>query len=448
MWLAEASRGQAHSSGLTEDSQPLAEVEFSDLMGRLGPFEKSPVLAVAVSGGPDSLALTRLAANWAAARNGRVIGLTVDHGLRPGSADEARQTGHWLRLRGIEHHVLHWSGRKPTTGLQRRAREARYRELGAFCRRAGVLHLLTAHHKQDQAETVALRLAKGSGPNGLAAMAAVRELSGFRLLRPLLGVDKRRLTATLRHLGQDWIDDPSNQNLSFTRNRLRHEGIDVAGLVKTAVDQGRRRARHDDEINALLVRLVAIDPLGFAQLSADQFADLPSETAANLLARILLTIGGQGYPPKRLGLGRLLGAMRDSTRQHSITLAHCLVQRRKDHWLICRENQNLAPLQLAPNRWHVWDKRFLIRLRSGEMRLYLRQLGERGWSKREPLQQHGSSRDLPSEIRQSLPSIWRDETLLVIPHLGLSERGFDPSTLDIRFRPATPLGNAPFAAHI
>ena len=164
----------------------MGAAEFAGLIERLGPFEQGPRLAVAVSGGPDSLCLCLLAAGWAAARGGVVSALIVDHGLRPEAAAEARQVAAWLRARRIDHHVLRWADVKPATGIQAAAREARYRLLGDWCRAAGILHLLLGHHLDDQAETVALRQARQSGAAGLAGMAAVRELAGLRLLRPFL----------------------------------------------------------------------------------------------------------------------------------------------------------------------------------------------------------------------------------------------------------------------
>ena len=181
--------------------RPLGAAEFAGLIEALGPFEQRPRLAVAVSGGPDSLCLCLLAAGWAAARGGAVSALIVDHGLRPEAAAEARQVAAWLRARRIDHHVLRWAGAKPATGIQAAAREARYRLLGDWCRAAGVLHLLLGHHLDDQAETVALRQARQSGAEGLAGMAAVRELAGLRLLRPFLTVPKTRLLATLEGAG-------------------------------------------------------------------------------------------------------------------------------------------------------------------------------------------------------------------------------------------------------
>src|SRR5262245_11003154 len=179
-------------------------------MARLGPFERAPHIAVAVSGGPDSLALTLLLAEWAQARGGRVDALTVDHRLRPESATEAAQVGRWLApLPGVTHHILPWSDPKPETGIQAAARDARYRLLAAHCRDHAILHLCVAHHRDDQHETHRLRAGHGSGPIGLAGMSAIRPLEGVRLLRPLLGVAKAELVALLEARGQSWIADPS-----------------------------------------------------------------------------------------------------------------------------------------------------------------------------------------------------------------------------------------------
>src|SRR5262245_21437394 len=178
------------TAAASESDDPLTEAEFAALMRPLGPFEAQPRLAVAVSGGSDSLALTLLLHDWARRQRGVLTALTVDHGLRPEAAAEARQVARWLRARGIRHRVLTWrpAGEARRGGLQAAARAARYRLLGAWCRANGVLHLALAHHREDQAETLLLRLARGSGLDGLAAMAAVSEREGVRLIRPLLAV--------------------------------------------------------------------------------------------------------------------------------------------------------------------------------------------------------------------------------------------------------------------
>jgi len=151
---------------------PLTAAAFADLLDKLGPYEPALRLAVGVSGGPDSMALALLADAWARARGGRVLALIVDHGLRPASMGEATRVAGWLAARGLETRVLPWLGEKPERGIQAAARAARHALLEAACRDAGILHLLLAHQREDQAETVLLRRAAQSGADGLAAMAA------------------------------------------------------------------------------------------------------------------------------------------------------------------------------------------------------------------------------------------------------------------------------------
>ena len=173
-------------------------------MQPIGPFEPAPRVAVAVSGGSDSLALCLLADRWAQARGGKVFALTVDHGLRPESGAEAAQVQRWLAARAISHRTRRWTGARRTGATQAEARAARFALLAGWCRRAGVLHLLLGHQREDQAETALQRLVHGSGIEGLAAMAPVRlamepDGRGVRLLRPLLSVPRDALAATLAH---------------------------------------------------------------------------------------------------------------------------------------------------------------------------------------------------------------------------------------------------------
>ncbi|HVZ00121.1 MAG TPA: tRNA lysidine(34) synthetase TilS, partial [Dongiaceae bacterium] len=226
---------------------------FARLIARLGPFEPKPVVAVAVSGGPDSMALALLLDEWAGHRGGRVEAISVDHGLRPESAAEAEQVGRWLAARRVTRHtILRWTGGKPEAGLQAAARAARYRLLTEHCRAEGILHLCLAHHLDDQVETRAMRAARQSGPAGLAGMSAVRDWSGVRLLRPLLGITKHALQATLVARGQDWIEDPSNRNPAFERVRWRGQAVeaDPREALPALHRAGLERARLESEAAA------------------------------------------------------------------------------------------------------------------------------------------------------------------------------------------------------
>lgn len=283
------------------DAPPVDAGAFARAMAPFEPFEKDPVVAVAVSGGRDSLALALLAHDWARARGGRIVALVVDHGLRSGSDREAAATRGLLARLGIEAGVLDWSGPKPRSGLQAAARSARYRLLSGECRRRGILHLLLAHHADDQAETVAMRAARGSGLDGLAGMAALVERPDVRLLRPLLAVPRARLTATLLARGVAWIDDPSNTDLRFERARLRAAPLRAApsNAAGASVAESGLRAAGERRLAQAAVETLEFDQAGAAIIDRAGFCRLGAGLQARLLSRVVLAVGGRDHAPRR-----------------------------------------------------------------------------------------------------------------------------------------------------
>src|SRR5205085_7051707 len=185
---------------------------------------RSPASGVvlAVSGGPDSMALMRVAAEVrAASALVPVTVATVDHGLRPESRAEAETVAGWAGACGFPHKLLAWSGEKPGTGLQEAAREARYRLLTGFAAESGASHILTAHTLDDQAETLLMRMSRGTGIAGLAGMRAETKLGAATLARPFLGLAKAELLALCEAHGWPYLDDPSNTDPRFARSRWR-----------------------------------------------------------------------------------------------------------------------------------------------------------------------------------------------------------------------------------
>ncbi|MGF1477707.1 MAG: tRNA lysidine(34) synthetase TilS [Geminicoccaceae bacterium] len=268
---------------------------FRQAMAGLEPFEPEPIVAVAVSGGPDSLALTLLAANWALARGGRVIGLTVDHGLRAASAAEARWVGRVLERRGIDHRILKPVA-PPSPPSQAAARDVRYTLLDEECRRLGILHLLVGHHLADQAETIAMRCARGSGP-GTAGMAAVRELGNCRLLRPLLGTDPLMIRFWLRAQGLGWCHDPSNDDRRFERVRVRP----IAG--NPGLDEIRQgaaaRARSERSSARWFAAHATLDAKGSISIAAGTWHQLSAVAKSEILRAATACIGSKAWPPRR-----------------------------------------------------------------------------------------------------------------------------------------------------
>jgi len=409
------------------DDFPLGDPDFAALMMKIGPFEPCPRLAVAVSGGADSLALTLLADRWARHRGGRVIGLTVDHRLRPEAAAEAARVGGWLAARGIDHAVLVRTGPPPTADLQAVARAARHALLEEYCAQAGLLHLLLAHHREDQAETLLLRLGRGSGVDGLAAMAPRRPTRWGQILRPLLDVPRARLRATLVADGQDWIEDPSNADRAYARVRLRQlgptlaaEGLSPARLAATAARLGRARAALDGDSAAAAARLTRLDSAGFARLEAEGFARLPEEIALRLLARLLAVVGGEPLPPRHPALRRLAASL--CAGNGAATLAGCHLSGDGRAWLLCREPARMAaPAPLPPGGEVWWDRRVRARVAAdAPPGLRLGGLGPApGRILTEAARRHG----IPAPARPTIPALYDQRGVFAVPRLGYNLAG-------------------------
>jgi tRNA(Ile)-lysidine synthase len=417
-------------------------------MARLGPFETKPELAVAVSGGADSMALALLAHRWTRARGGRVTALTVDHGLRREAAAEARQVARWLEAAGIRHVTLRWrpgSAKRSATGtrlanLQAAARDARYDLLCGWCRDHAVLHLLLAHHREDQAETLLLRLARGSGIEGLAAMAPLSERPSVRLLRPLLRLSKAELAAYLEARGQAWIEDPSNQDCANARVRMRkllprlaQEGLSTVRLSDTAARLAQARAALDGAVNRLLAQAVAIFPEGYLRLDSRLLAAAERELGLRALARAITCIGGESYGPRLERLERLYGMLCGDQPPlgRGRTLGGCriLPARRVDgdpagHVLVVREPAAVAPAIRWTGEAMLWDGRFLVgsgaRTSGGQSDVTVGPLTEAGL--REVSNAHAPGRrnpqGLPRDVLLTLPAFRRAGELLAVPHLG------------------------------
>jgi tRNA(Ile)-lysidine synthase len=403
-------------------------------MARLGPFEPQPLLAVAVSGGADSLALTFLADQWARRCGGAVRGLIVDHGLRPGAAGEARLTADRLTQRGITARVLTLAGLAHGPALAERARQARYGALIAACAECGALHLLLGHHLGDQAETVAHRALRGSSSAGLAGMAAIVERATMRVVRPMLAFPPALLRAYLGDLGVGWVEDPSNRDPIALRSRLRAglarhadpmAGVAAIGAAAAAAAQARVMEEARD--SAALAAGVALHPEGYAVLPA---ARLPLAALRSLIQ----VVSGATYPPSLDAVAALVAFPGPATLA-GVRLVPA--GRFGPGLLVIRETAAMAPpVPAVPDA--VWDGRFqLSRSATVPSGAPLGALGDDAPRFR--------NRDgLPSAVLRTLPALRHDGMLVAVPHLLYP----DPAACDrvrITFSPPRPACGAPFA---
>jgi tRNA(Ile)-lysidine synthase len=378
---------------------PVTDAEADQLFADLA---AEPTLVLAVSGGPDSTALMLLAARWAKRRKAapRLRAVTIDHGLRPEARREAAAVKRLAAELGVTHRTLHWNGPKPTTGLQEKARAARYRLLHAAAQRSKARCVLTAHTLDDQAETVLFRMARGSGPAGLGAMTRVlpfaKVLSGetpgrhgaqtgeaaacatdprarfgawakspavlppadcerrkgdrfgvpaVRLVRPFLGITKARLIATLGEAGIAYAQDPSNDDPRFARARLRRlaavlaaEGLSSERLALLAHRLRRSEAAIETTLDDVCARLDLRPDTGRIVLAAEYLRAMPAEIALRLLGRAVDAVGNEGPVElaKLEALSDALAAAMPGSAKFRRTLAGAMVSLQRDTIIIER----------------------------------------------------------------------------------------------------------------
>ena len=413
--------------------------EFAARMAPLGPFEPHPRLAVAVSGGADSLALALLAAAWAQARGGTVLGLIVDHGLRADAAREAAQAAERLETQGIPARILRLAQLAAGPGLAARARTARYAALTGACRDAGIVHLLLGHHAADQAETVLLRALSASGPAGLAGMAALSESGGLRRLRPLLGLAPARLRALLVARGLGWAEDPSNADPRATRARLRHLRADRAGdgpatlaLGAAARSAGAARAVAEAEIASLLAAHAEIHPEGFALLD-------PAPLPPAALGALLRMIAGAAQMPARAGLAALAAAPRPATLGGVRLMPAGRLG--PGRLLVLREAARMEP-PVPARSGALWDGRFRLIAGTDPGPPAGTRLGALGAAAAGALRGRSA---LPAAVLACLPALRRDGASPAVPAIGYDPEGW-AAGLRLQFAPRHPAAGAAFVA--
>jgi tRNA(Ile)-lysidine synthase len=427
---------------IPKPSIPIDPAAFALAMQAFAPFESRPSVAVAVSGGPDSLALLLLVDRWARERGGVPLGLTVDHGLRPDSAAEAAQVGMWARARSIAHTVLHWVGEKPRSGIQNAARQARYRLLTEACAARGILHLALAHHVDDQAETVLFRRERGSGSAGLAGMTASRSLGAVRMIRPLLGWPKSALIETCRDFGQDFVEDPSNRSERFARTDLRRrlaadKDLRLSVLSETGI-AASRRADDDNRLAEALGRITEIRPDGLALLDPTAFHAAAAGIRHAILTAVLRTVGGNGYAAEVGAVERLDAALAGPDFA-SASLAGCIVRSWQGRILVCREPKRIAPPRpLAQGEWQRWDGRFTVRVSGANEPLTIGVLGSQFYT---ALRRDGGVA-LPAVAGTGLPAIRLGERVVAVPSIGWAESGY--SEVELHYSPLWPLSSETF----
>lgn len=426
---------------MTDRNFSLAPEAVDTLLGSLGAHD---TLTLGVSGGADSTALLVLFDEWRKRTkwNGRVSVVTVDHGLRAESANEAREVEALCARLGLEHETLRWAGEKPSANLQATARAARYRLIADHMREKGTKALVLAHHLDDQVETFLDRLTRGSGLFGLAAMqeAEAEGPEGLHILRPLLSVRKASLVQALTDRGIPWQEDRSNEDTAYKRVRLRSvlaalegEGLDVSGLADTARRLRRSRQALEDWMRSFAASHVEVHPAGPLRVNRAAWQDLPQEMRLRTLAQAIVMAKGGDYSPRLASLERIEGLIL-SDKKGRQTLGGAVVNfSGGDIFLWAELGRDGGPdvVQWSGQAALVWDNRF-------ECQVANMPEDERASLVVGPLSKAPSTLNLwenlgpwPKAAFACGPAVWSAETLLFVPGL-YANREFDTKLISMR----------------
>ena len=394
-------------------------------------------IGIAVSGGGDSVALLDLAVNWARRSGAAILAVTVDHGLRAASAREAQDVAALCARLGVDHEVLHWTGWDGTGNLQDQARRARYALMTGWAERKNIPSIALGHTATDQAETVLMRLGRGSGVDGLSAMAPRVLRHGIEWVRPVLSVERQVLRDYLTERGLPWVDDPSNDDPGYDRIKARQAlqvlqglGITVAGLAETAARLSVARYALMVQTHEAAVRMARVED-GDVVFDRAAFLALPEEINRRILSQALVWVASADYGPREATLTEARGAIAEG---RSTALHGCRVVTGAASVRVTREYEAVKTAACRPDQ--VWDGRWRVK-GPQEQGLEVRALGEGGLGLCPDWRATGRKR----VSLLSSPSVWRGEDLVAAPLAGRGAQWSVELTQDIIHFPFTILSH-------
>ena len=387
--------------------KPQVDDQFGSHLAGLQGF---PHIALAVSGGSDSAAMLHLVAQWNARQSSQIAltVLSVDHGLRSEAALECAQVGEWCKALGLNHATLHWVGEKPSSGVQAKARLARYTLMTDWCLAHDVPVLLTAHTADDQAETIVMRQSRTSTAKSLAGIWPVRDWNGVQVMRPLLLARRQELRDYLFSQNLNWIDDPSNFNPHYERVRIREKLAGNADVAKSAAYALRAIKATQQKSEDWISRHLSISDLGLLSWKRDKANSVAADVGDEILSRIFMFSGIAHLPElkSRQSLWGWLGSDEPKRR----TLGGLIFAGRKHDILVAREPGRISDeTNVIPSSGKVvWDGRFIVQ---GPKGAEIRPAGK--------IAEISRRRDIPAFVDAGLPVVCHGNAVLAAPFHGI-----------------------------
>ena len=325
-------------------------------------------IGVGVSGGGDSLALMLLSAEWAQNNNRTLKAVTIDHGLRSGSSLECDHVKRISDGLSIEHTTLKWL-MEPIGNLQNAARNARHELLLEWTKKQKLSVVLLGHTLDDNAETIVIKLIRGSGIDGLAGIEKNIKINGLNIFRPLINTPREDLRSYLRVKKITWIDEPSNFDERFERIKVRNflpslsgVGLTPKKLVKLASHMRRAKEALNWQVSNFARQHVQQTIWGDLEINLNEFVKIPKEHQFRLLSSGLRWISGKVYKPRFQSLERLLNAITSRKLGKSMSLMGCIIKY-DGNWLkLSREFSAISRPSLALEPNFVWEKKWQIKV--------------------------------------------------------------------------------------
>jgi tRNA(Ile)-lysidine synthase len=401
----------------TLKKQAIGAEEFAGLLQAFDPIKK---MAVAVSGGPDSMALAFCLKRY---QKTDVLAFIVDHNLRKGSSSEAEGVQKSLSEMGISAEILRWDHEPIITSVHEHARKARYHLLTKACHTHGIQDLFLAHHQDDQAETILMRMAKGSNIEGLSGMSSQTMREGIRLLRPFLSLRKDRLIVTCQEAGLSYVSDPSNTSDLFARGRLRkimpllaEEGLSIESLVRLGNHAAEVRQALDVAVRDFLIKFARSEIGGYVRIDRTALGSIPRAIGLRALASSLRFVHDHDYPPEQDGLAGFFDTILGATEDTARTFYGCIASVSENRVSILREPSAATDISpLNPQESVLWDNRWLVSADPLTKPSLIRALGNPSHEIVDLLAPKLRHQVPQGRVRASLPSIWIEGELHAIP---------------------------------
>lgn len=407
----------------------------SRICGLFSSYINHDRIALAVSGGRDSMALMYLVYRWKAhlALNIEIEVLTVNHNLRKAAEDECGFVQKIAKNYGFKHKVLIWEHEHVETSIQEKARKARYQLMLDYVREENIDTILTAHTSDDNIETFIMRLAKGSGLNGLKSINEIRHEDRIQIQRPLLSLSRSLTTEILRSTGNEWVDDPTNDDERFERVKIRNNisllssfNISSDNLTKTI----QRLARAHESIsfftNLVSEELVELSELGHANVNFDKLRYYPKEIILRVFAKALTDVNGGN-----VSLSSLEAVFAELIKtERSKTLNGCQIIPQKNKYVIVRENRGISPVEIKINERISWDGRFDVYLKScDKTNIVIDQIGNADDLRK--MIDGTTFQSVPNYVLRTLPGGFIKDKLVLLPN---THNIYNSGYLDVKFR--------------